>query len=157
MADAAETTLRNELYEQDFYAWTQEQARLLRERRWDELDLENLVDEVGSVGISQKREIESRTKVIITHMLKWKYQPGLRNPGWAGTLREQRDRLFMVVRDSPSLRLYSEAAVVRRYLAARLLAAKETGIAFGLFPEEFPFTPEQVFDPEFFPEDRSIE
>jgi Domain of unknown function DUF29 len=50
----------NELYEADFYARTQEQARLLRERRWDVLDLANLVDEVESVGRSDKRQIESR-------------------------------------------------------------------------------------------------
>ena len=60
MSKIAAKPSANELYEADFYAWTQEQARLLRERRWDDLDLDNLVDEVESVGRSDKRQIESR-------------------------------------------------------------------------------------------------
>ena len=60
----------NDLYETDFYAWTQEQARLLRERRWADLDLDNLVDEVESVGSSEKREIRRRMKVLLAHLLK---------------------------------------------------------------------------------------
>jgi hypothetical protein len=64
----------NDLYEIDFYAWTQEQARLLRERRFDDLDLDNLVDEVESVGRSDKRQIESRLEIPLAHLLKWKAQ-----------------------------------------------------------------------------------
>ncbi|HEX3442715.1 MAG TPA: DUF29 domain-containing protein, partial [Pseudolabrys sp.] len=84
-------------------------------------------------------------------------QPGLRGASWRSTIFEQRDQLADIVRDSPSLREFLLQQVNDRYLRGRLLAAKETGIAFGLFPEECPFTPEQVLDPEFFPEDRSIE
>jgi hypothetical protein len=148
---------QNTLYETDFYAWTQEQARVLRERRWDDLDLENLVDEVASVGGSEKREIRNRLTILLAHLLKWKHQPGLRGASWRSTIFEQRDQLADIVRDSPSLREFLLQQVNDRYLGGRLLAAKETGIAFGLFPEECPFTPEQVLDPEFFPEDRSIE
>lgn len=94
MADAVTKSPANSLYETDFYAWTQEQARLLRERRWTDLDLENLVDEVESVGRSDKRQIESRLEVLIAHLLKWKYQPGGRGGGgWVGTIFEQRNRL----------------------------------------------------------------
>ncbi len=61
------------------------------------------------------------------------------------------------MKDSPSLREFQRQEVFNSFRAARLLAAKETGIAFGLFPEECPFTPEQVLDLEFFPEDRENE
>src|SRR5215831_119250 len=80
----------NSLYESDFFSWTQEQARLLRERRFDELDLENLVDEVQSIGSSEKREIRERLKTLLTHLLKWKFQPGFRGNSWHSTIFEQR-------------------------------------------------------------------
>jgi hypothetical protein len=158
MSDDTETKARpNDLYETDFYAWTQQQAGLLRERRWDDLDLDNLVDEVESVGGSERREIRNRLTVLLGHLLKWKYQPGHRGPGWTGTIFEQRGQLADILKSSPSLRDYFRKQVEDRYLSGRLLAAKETGIAFGLFPEECPFTVDQVLDLSFFPEDRQIE
>src|SRR2546428_13059372 len=104
MSDTKTKAPPNTLYETDFFAWTQEQARLLRERRWDDLDLENLVDEVESVGGSERREIRNRLTVLLGHLLKWKYQPGHRGPSWTGTIFEQRGQLADVLRDSPSLR-----------------------------------------------------
>jgi hypothetical protein len=157
MADQAEALRTNELYDQDFYAWTQEQARLLRERRFDDLDLENLIDEVASVGRSDKHQIDSRTEVLLAHLLKWRYQPGGRSSSWSGTIIEQRFRVERLVEESPSLKPLLSSQVSRSYRAARLLAAKDTGIAYGVFPAESPFTPEQVYDPDFFPEDPSFE
>jgi hypothetical protein len=147
----------NSLYESDFYTWTQEQARLLRERRFDDLDLDNLVDEVASVGSSEKREIRNRLVILIGHLLKWKFQPGGRGSSWRETIFEQRDQISDIVSSSPSLLTYQRDQIGRAYRAARLLAAGETGIAFGVFPEECPFDPDQVLDLEFFPEDRSFE
>jgi len=157
MADTKTKPRPNALYESDFYAWTQEQARLLRERRFDDLDLENLVDEVESVGRSDKREIQSRLEVLLAHLLKWKYQPGGRGSGWTGTIFEQRNRLIGLVDDSPSLREFQRQQVFKRYLAATLIAAKETGIALHVFPDECPFTPEQALDLAYFPENPEIE
>lgn len=147
----------NDLYETDFYAWTQEQARLLQQRRWNELDLDNLVDEVQSVGGSEKREIRNRLTNLLAHLLKWKFQPGRRGSSWKRSIRDQRSELDDIIETSPSLRRYLQEQVTRRYLGATLEAAEETGLAIGLFPEECPFTVEQVFDPDFFPEDPSIE
>ena len=147
----------NDLYEADFYTWTQEQARLLRERRWADLDLENLIDEVASVGSSEKREIRNRLVRLLAHLLKWKYQPAYRGTSWRSTIREQRQQLAEIVEASPSLAGYLKQQAVERYLGATLRAAEETGIAIGVFPNECPFTPEQVLDPEFFPEDRTME
>jgi hypothetical protein len=157
MSDTKTRARPNDLYEADFYTWTQEQARLLRERRFDDLDLENLIDEVESVGRSDKRQIESRLEVLLAHLLKWKFQPGGRGNSWIATIFEQRQRLTRLVEDSPSLREFQRQEVFRSYRAARLLASEQTGIAFGLFPEECPFTPEQVLDLEFLPEDREVE
>jgi hypothetical protein len=157
MSPTETKTRPNDLYEVDFYAWTQEQARLLRERRWDDLDLDNLVDEVEGVGRSDKRQIESRLEILVAHLLKWKFQPGGRGSSWINTIFEQRQRLIRLIADSPSLREFQRQEVSNGYRAARLLAAKDSGMAFGLFPDECPFSPEQVLDLEFFPEDREIE
>src|SRR5205823_14340628 len=110
----------NGLYEKDFYGWTQQQARLLRERRWDDLDLDNLVDEVESVGRSDNREIESRLEILLAHLLKWKIQPGGRGKSWIRTIFEQRRRLIGLVEESPSLREFQRKEVINSYRAARL-------------------------------------
>lgn len=146
-------TAPDNLYEADFFAWTQSQARLLRERRWCDLDLENLAEEMETLGRSDKRQIESRLVVILVHLLKWKYQPGVRSPGWRRTLREQRRRIAGLVEESPSLRAYPAQIFLEQYLQGRLDAADETGIAFELFPEECPFTMDQALDPDFLPEE----
>jgi hypothetical protein len=157
MSDTQTKAPPNPLYETDFFAWTQEQARLLRERRFDDLDLDNLVDEVESVGRSEKREISNRLTILLAHLLKWKYQPGHRGSSWTETIFEQRGQLADILETSPSLRQYFLQQVEVRYQGGRLLAAKETGIAFGLFPQECPFAADQLLDLEFFPEDREIE
>jgi hypothetical protein len=69
------------LYEREFYAWTQEQAALLRENRVSEADIANIAniaDEIESMGRSEKRELISRLTVLLLHLLKWQYQPSLR-------------------------------------------------------------------------------
>jgi hypothetical protein len=97
MSDAETKARPNNLYETDFYAWTQEQARLLRERRFDDLDLDNLVDEVASVGSSEKREIGSRLKNLLTHLLKWKFQPCFRGNSWSRTIWERRQNITDII------------------------------------------------------------
>lgn len=143
-------------YDQDFYVWTQEQARLLREHRFAELDLANLIDEVESVGRSEKHEIRSRLTVLLAHLLTWKYQPDARKPGWTGTIDEQRHSLLDVLEDNPSLRSRPAEVFARAYAAARVQATKETGIAFALFPEQPPFTLEQVLDTSFLPQEPDL-
>jgi hypothetical protein len=152
----AASKVSNSLYDEDFLEWTQQQANLLRERRFADLDLENLIDEVASVGRSQRREVYSRLEVILAHLLKWKFQPGARSSGWRGTLREQRARLAMVLDESPSLKGYPDEIFRDAYLSGRLLAAKETGIDFTLFPEQSPFTPAQALDDDFLPREPDL-
>ncbi len=152
-----DTTVRNTgLYQEDFFLWSQEQARLLRERRFDEVDLDNLIDEVEGVGNSDKREIRNRMTVLVAHLLKWKFQPGRRTPSWQRTIRDQRAELASVFEDSPSLRSYPEQVFPRIYAGARLRASDETGIDFTLFPEAAPFTVEQALDDGFLPKEPDL-
>ena len=143
-------------YERDLYLWTQEQAELLRQRRFDELDLENLIDEVVGVGGSQRQEIESRLDILIAHLLKWKYQPGARSSSWQGTIREQRKRLARLLGASPSLRTYPAEVFGECYSSARLVAAEQTGMDFTLFPATPSFTLAQTLDERFLPKEPDL-
>ncbi len=146
----------NALYDEDFFAWTRQQAQLLREKRFGDLDLGNLIDEVEGVGSSEKRELRSRLKVLLAHLLKWAFQPGARSSGWRGTIAHQREAIRRVSDDSPSLRPYPAEVFADAYLAARLLAARETGIDFTLFPAQPPFTLAQALDEDFLPREPDL-
>ena len=138
-------------HDEDFHLWTHEQASLLEERRFDELDLGNLIDEVRALGASEKREIRSRLSVVLMHLLKWRYQPGRRSSSWMATIREQREELSSVLADNLSLTRYPAQAMDAAYRSARLKAARDTGLDVLLFPEALPFRIEQVLDPDFLP------
>src|SRR3979490_1685217 len=124
MSDSETKARPNSLYESDFFAWTQEQARLLRERRFDDLDLDNLVDEVASVGSSEKHEIRRRLKVLLTHLLKWKFQPGFRGTSWRRPIRQQRESIAEIVEASPSLRAYPLRVIRTAYTGATVSASE---------------------------------
>ncbi|MFM9942254.1 MAG: DUF29 domain-containing protein [Hyphomicrobiaceae bacterium] len=144
------------LYDTDFFVWCHEQARLVRERRFGELDLDNVAEELESTGRSDKHQIRSRLRVLIAHLVKWKYQPGARKPGWRSTIREQRTRIAELIADSPSLKAFPASIAIDCYEAARLAAAEETGIDYTLFPEVCPFTAEQILDPDFLPKEPDL-
>jgi Domain of unknown function DUF29 len=86
------------LYDQDFYAWTQRQMQLLKAGCWNELDIENLIEELDSLGKQERQELRNRLEVLLGHLLKWRYQPELRCKSWRATIREQRRQIQRQVR-----------------------------------------------------------
>jgi Domain of unknown function DUF29 len=140
------------VYDEDFFAWTEEQARLLRAGELAEIDALNLAEEIESVGRSDRREIRSRLTVLLTHLLKWCCQPGARSSGWSGTIREQRDQIELILEDSPSLRPVIAEALSRAYKKARVIASEETSLPEATFPADCPFTPDQILAEDFLPE-----
>jgi hypothetical protein len=138
-------------YDQDFYGWTQEQARLLREHRINELDLENLLEEIESMGKSEKRELESRLEVLLMRLLKWQYQPSFQGKTWELTIREQRAKSIRHLKENPSLKTQLAEIFGYAYEDARMWAARETGLSLEIFPTSCLWTFEQVIEPEFFP------
>lgn len=139
-------------YDRDFFRWTEDQADLLRARRFEELDTPNLIDEVETSGRSVKREIEFRMKVLVVHLLKWRFQPERRSRSWTSTIAEQRSQIRRELRDSPSLHTYPATILAEEYAVMRLLAAGETDLPDERFPEVCPFTIEQILDPSFQPD-----
>ena len=138
-----------DLYETDFYQWTQEQATLLRQGVWTSLDIENLAEEIESLGRQQKQELRNRLGILIGHLLKWEYQPELRGKSWKATIWEQRDQVFDILQDNPSLKPYLEEAISKGFRQGISLVVRETPLDFDDLPKECPYTIEQILDPQF--------
>ena len=145
--------LRNpDLYDADFYAWTQNQAAKLRARAHNAIDWENAAEEIESLGRIEKREMENRLAVVLLHLLKWRFQPAHRSSSWRGSMRERRLGLSRLIDESPSLRNYPATVVDYAYESSVLKAGVETGLAETVFPAACPFTIEEILDPDFHPE-----
>jgi hypothetical protein len=140
------------LHDRDFHAWTETQARLLRARRFNEIDLESLIGELESMGASERRQLINRAAVLLAHLLKWRHQPAYRGRSWILTIKEQRRQLERHLRDNPSLRSRMDEFVAEAYGDAVLVAAGETGLDESAFPESCPYTWEQIANPEFLPD-----
>lgn len=138
-------------YACDVYTWSQEQARLIREGRWDEIDRDNIAEEVESVGRTEFSKLESALRVLMLHMLKWDHQPDRRSRSWWASINEQRLRLQHVLGDNPGLGPRIDEAVLRAYARARLRAVKETGLAPETFPETCPYSFEDITARQFSP------
>ena len=99
------------LYESDFYAWTQEQAEFLRDGKWSQLDLVNLIEEIESLGKQQRSELRNRLSILIGHLLKWEYQSNRRSRSWLNTIRVQRRDTQELLKENPSLKPYLQEAL----------------------------------------------
>jgi hypothetical protein len=139
-------------YEDDFYAWTVEQAHLLRSGEVSGIDAANIAEEIESMGRSDRRELRSRLVVLMMHLLKWQHQPAARSRSWSATIDEQRLQIEEVLAESPSLRPIAAAMLSPAYAIARARAVAETGLAETAFPEACPFTAEEMLSRAFLPE-----
>lgn len=143
------------LYEQDYYLWLQKTANLLRDGQLQALDIPNLLDEIESMGRTEKHAIQSNLIVVLLHLLKYKYQPQKRTSSWLSSIAEHRDRIEISLADSPSLQLYLQEVFVKCYSKARKRAAIETELPIETFPIESPFTPEETLNPDYLPEEKT--
>jgi len=145
-------TAAAKLYETDFYGWIQNQVAALRTRSLSGLDFDNLVEEIESMGKSEKRELESRLEVLFSHLLKWQFQPEFKGTSWELTIAEQRERIVDLLSDNPSLKSKLGDCVEYGYKYAKRAAMRETGIDQATFPARCPWTFEQATNPDFWPE-----
>lgn len=145
-------TKKKHEYEKDFYAWAIHNAQLLREGKLSELDIENVAEEIESMGKSEKRELINRLAVLLAHLLKWRFQSARRSNSWKYTIKEQRLRLNRLLSESPSLKKELEKRINEAYEDACYLALSETGLSEEAFPEKCPFSLKKALDQNFFPE-----
>jgi hypothetical protein len=143
-----------DLYEQDFFRWTQTTAALIREGKWYAVDAESVAEELESLGKRDRRELESRIEVLTMHLLKWRYQPEGRehSHSWYDTILEQRGQIQRLLDDSPSLRPQTATVLVQRYSRGRRRAIGDTQLPETRFPRTCPWTIEQLLDDDFWPE-----
>jgi hypothetical protein len=140
------------LYDEDFYAWANEQAALLRSGRLAEADIAHIAEEIESMGKTEKRELVSRLKVLLMHLLKWQFQPTGQGTSWRLTIEEQRREVAEHLSDNPSLKAKLSETIEAAYGTAVLAAARETGIDLRAFPTTCPWSYDQVIDNRFWPE-----
>ena len=140
------------LYDTDFFQWTQRTADQLRQRRFDEADIEHAAEEIEGMGKRDLRELNSRMETLLAHLLKWKLQPRKRSNSWRATIVEQRREIAAILKDSPSLRTRLAAARKNNYAGTVDRAVAETGLVVRKFPPSCPFSNEEIFDPRFLPE-----
>ncbi|NEQ25890.1 MAG: DUF29 domain-containing protein [Microcoleus sp. SIO2G3] len=143
--------LTQNLYDTDFYAWAQEQAKLLRHHQWSQLDLPNLIEEIESLGKQQRAELRNRLKVLIGHLLKWEYQVERRSRSWLMTIRVQRRDTQELLEENPRLKPYLEEALQRIYESGRDFAVGETNLPLKTFPENCPYRLEEILSDRFYP------
>lgn len=139
------------LYDQDFYAWANEQAALLRAGKLSAADIQNIAEEIESMGRTEKRELVNRLTVLLLHLLKWQYQPLLQGPSWQVTIRNQRFDITDHLSDNPSLKSLVAESMARAYRKATGEAGLETGLPERTFPTECPWPFGQVMNPDFWP------
>jgi hypothetical protein len=140
------------LYDRDFYSWTYRQSLLLRERRFDELDILHLTEEIEDLGKRHYDQLESRLMQLIAHLLKWKIQHWKRTNSWRATIRVQRKSIAKLLERNPGLKYRLDDALQESWDQGRDLAIIETDLSEDRFPEHCPFNFADIMDQDFWPE-----
>lgn len=138
-------------YEGDFYGWVQTTVKQLRDRDLTNLDWDNLIEEIESLGKQEKRELVNRLIVLLMHLLKWEYQPEKRSKSWFASIKIQRIEIIRHIKHNPSLKPYVNNAIVDAYEVAVLEAVKETGLSSKTFPDSCPYAWTEIQSDRFFP------
>ena len=148
-----------QLYDQDYGAWTLRTAELLRQRRFGELDIEHLIEELTDMGKSQRHELINRLRVLLAHLLKWQYQyrqlsdrrVEFEGKSWRNTIIEQRVALDYLLCKNPGLKSVLADAVAEAYPQATDLAAAETDLSVATFPAHCPHPIVEILGRAYYP------
>ena len=141
------------LYDRDYYLWLSHTAQLIKDGKFAEIDATNLIEEIEDMGRSEQRGVESNLVIVLLHLLKYKYQSEKRTNSWKSSIREHRRRLRKAFAASPSLKQYFEQVFDECYQDGREQAADETGLTLDTFPTCSPFTPAEVLNSDYLPQD----
>ena len=143
------------LYDQDYYLWLRTTINQLRAGQFSSVDLDNLLEELETMGRREKRTIESLLIKLLEHLLELKYWHNERehNQGhWRGEIRTFRREIKKALKDSPSLKPYILEIFDECYQDARTEASDRSQLPIDIFP----FIPigslEQILDENWFPE-----
>jgi len=143
--------MTTKLYETDLYAWSQQQVDRLRAEDFAEVDWHNVIEEIDSVGASQRNELKNRLKELLMHLLKWQFQREKQSPSWHTSIVMQRNAIDDLLDDNPSLRRHVPEVIETVYPRAVRDAVVETALPRSTFPARCPYLPTQIMADEFFP------
>jgi Domain of unknown function DUF29 len=141
----------NENYLADFNSWIDQTAQLLRDRQWNKVDVEHLIEEIEDLSKSERRAIASQLTRLLLHLLKWQYQPQRRSDSWLDSITDARTQIELVLEDSPSLRNYPVEQLPKSYQRSRRQASLQTKLKIAEFPEICPYVLEQILDEDWLP------
>ena len=141
------------LYDRDYYLWLKHTAHLIKEGKFSDVDVPNLIEELEDMGRSEKRAVKSNLVILLLHLLKYKYQPAKRTNSWKASIREHRRKLRDDFKVSPSLKRYFKEVFDECYQDGREQAADETGLPLDTFPIESPFTISETLNSNYLPQE----
>jgi hypothetical protein len=121
-------------YSVDMNSWIDQTINLLREERWNEIDVAHLIEEVEDLGKSERRGITSQLTRLLLHLLKWQYQPQRRSDSWLDSITDARTQIELAIEDSPSLKSHPQTKLADCYDRARRQAAQQTNLDITIFP-----------------------
>ncbi len=133
------------LYETDINEWVEQQINLIKHKKYEQVDWENLIEEIEDLSKRERDKFLSAIRLIIHHLLKWEYQPEKRSNSWLTTIGRERNNLTFYLEDTPSLKKYwTGKEFERNYRRAKADAVNETGLSEWDFPEKCPYSVEQI-------------
>ncbi|MGJ5673056.1 MAG: DUF29 domain-containing protein [Nostochopsis sp.] len=153
--------MSNNLYDRDLQYWIEQTIQQLRNREFESLDIEHLIEELVELGKVEKNALKSNLTILLAHLLKLMLQhdvPDMMKGSWYSSVLEHRQRVLNNLSDTPSLKSFFAEAIEKAYPDGRKLAIKEGKLAkFGVrVPEESeypivcPFSVEQILDEDFY-------
>jgi hypothetical protein len=143
---------RQSLYETDYLKWIDTTIDQLKQQNYADIDWENLIDEIEDMGRSARKGFRSSLVILLTHLLKWQFQPERRSNSWKASIVEHRRRILEDLEESPSFKPYLEQVFAKCYEAAIDQASAETGLPESTFPRSCPYTFAQVLEAGCLPE-----
>lgn len=144
--------MNTNLYKSDFHAWTTQQAELLKSGQIADIDTDHLIEELESMGASERSQLQNRLRVLTGQHLKWKHQPEKRTRSWTATIEEQRLSITDLMEENPSLKSVFDEKLSKAYRLGILLAVRETNLEKGTFPKECPWKKDEILNLDFLPD-----
>ena len=139
-------------YDEDFCGWVSNTAVLLKAGKYEEVEMDKVIEEIEALGRSERNQLESRLEQLLFHLLKWQFQPDFRSRSWSASIDEQRIKIKRVLQQNPGLTSELLLFIEDAYKGSFLLIKKETPIDLAILPKECPYTWEQIINDDFYPE-----
>ncbi|MFW6316554.1 MAG: DUF29 domain-containing protein [Cyanobacteriota bacterium] len=139
-----------ELYERDDYLWVKKTIQMLKEKKFNELDLENLIEELEDLGREKKNKVESLLRQIIIHLLLleyWSQEYQYNAAHWRAEITEFRFQINGIL--TKTLQSYLASKIELIYQNSVKYTQRKTNL--NIFPEKCPYTLEQLLDEDWFP------